>query len=273
MRVNYNPQILPELYYFNNTMEVPFTVNATDLHPILDVTFDGVHIMDGDIVSPSPMISITLKDEDKIKFTENPDDIQIFRRYRGEDGNETPAFEQITLGANGADIQFFKGDLKNPARIEYNPKNLADGVYELQVQGRDVSGNLSGKEMYSITFRVINESTITHFYPYPNPFTTSTRFVFTLTGSVIPKDMKIQIMTVTGKVVREIMGSELGPIRIGNNTSAYSWDGTDEFGDKLANGVYLYRVVIDHGPDEMKHRRTSADKAFKNNWGKLYILR
>jgi flagellar hook assembly protein FlgD len=48
---------------------------------------------------------------------------------------------------------------------------------------------------------------------------------------------------VSGKVVREITQDELGPIRIGNNVSSYAWEGTDEFGDKLANGVYLYRVI------------------------------
>ena len=54
-----------------------------------------------------------------------------------------------------------------------------------------------------VRFEVINESQITNFYPYPNPFSTSTRFVFTLTGSVIPDQYKIQIMTISGKVVRD----------------------------------------------------------------------
>ena len=39
---------------------------------------------------------------------------------------------------------------------------------------------------------------------YPNPFSTSTKFVFTLTGSEIPDVFTIQIMTISGKVVREI---------------------------------------------------------------------
>ena len=38
-------------YHFNNLMEMKFSMNRDQINPILDVTFDGVHILDGDIVS------------------------------------------------------------------------------------------------------------------------------------------------------------------------------------------------------------------------------
>ena len=44
---------------------------------------------------------------------------------------------------------------------------------------------------------------------YPNPFS-STRFVFTLMHE-ITSQMFIQIMTINGKVVKEITQDELGP--------------------------------------------------------------
>ena len=149
-------------------------------------------------------------------------------------------------------------------------------MYTLLVQGADKTGNLAAAEPYKIRFEVINESSITHFYPYPNPFSNSCKFVYTLTGSQIPNQMKIQILTMTGKVVREITRDELGQIRIGvngNRSTDFSWDGTDEYGDKLANGVYLYRVVIGNKGSDFEHRNTAADKAFKKDYGKLYILR
>ena len=120
---------------------------------------------------------------------------------------------------------------------------------------------------------MVNESQITNFYPYPNPFSSSVRFVFTVTGAQIPDQLKIQIMTVTGKVVREILQDELGPIRIGNNLSDYAWDGKDEFGDQLANGVYIYRVLVLQNGQFMEHRATAGDKAFKKGYGKMYLLR
>ena len=80
-------------------------------------------------------------------------------------------------------------------------------------------------------------------------------------------------MTVSGKVVREITQDEIGPIRIGNNITEYAWDGKDEFGDQLANGVYLYRVFVQSQGQAMERRETSADRAFTRGFGKLYLLR
>ena len=149
----------------------------------------------------------------------------------------------------------------------------SDGTYSILIQGTDKSGNLSGDIDYRITFEIIHESTITNMMNYPNPFSTSTRFVFTLTGSEVPDDIIIQIMTVTGRVVREITEDQLGIIQIGRNITEYAWDGTDEFGDPLANGVYLYRVKARINGENIKHRESGADSHFNRDFGKMYILR
>jgi flagellar hook assembly protein FlgD len=127
------------------------------------------------------------------------------------------------------------------------------------------------------------ESSITQLINYPNPFSTSTRFVFTLTGSEVPENIFIKIMTITGKVVKEITQEELGLINIGRNITEYEWDGTDKYGDKLANGVYLYKVQVRHNGSNFKQREvqistsgessTLSSKYFKNGLGKMYILR
>ena len=90
-------------------------------------------------------------------------------------------------------------------------------------------------------------------------------------------------MTITGKVVKEITQDELGPIHIGKNITEYEWDGTDKYGDKLANGVYLYKVQVQQDGSEMKERdvtistsegtTTLSNKFFKKGLGKMYILR
>jgi flagellar hook assembly protein FlgD len=108
---------------------------------------------------------------------------------------------------------------------------------------------------------------------YPNPFSTSTKFVFTLTGSEIPQYMTIQIMTVKGIVVKEITEQELGPVHIGTNISQYAWDGRDTYGSLLANGVYFYRVVTKLNTQNLDGMSMSYDKYFKKGFGKLVILR
>src|SRR5438046_7143980 len=104
---------------------------------------------------------------------------------------------------------------KNSCRIDWNPVLPDDGTYTLNVEATDQSKNESGRYNYKISFEVINKSTITEVLNYPNPFSTSTRFVFTLTGNEIPSYMKIQIITVTGKAIREITPNKLDNIHIG----------------------------------------------------------
>ena len=122
---------------------------------------------------------------------------------------------------------------------------------------------------------------ISNLFNYPNPFTTSTAFVFTVTGSQVPQNIRIQILTITGKIVREITMQELGPLHIGRNITDYKWDGTDQYGQKLANGVYLYRVLTNlngksldkfptYGQDGFE---VNTDKFFTKGYGKMYLMR
>ena len=153
-----------------------------------------------------------------------------------------------------------------------------DGEYELLVKGDDKSGNISGDNGYRITFEVIRESTVTEILNYPNPFSTRTQFVFTLTGVEPPSDISIQIFTVAGNVVREIDETELGNVHIGRNFTDYWWDGTDDFGDPLANGVYFYRVVVQDSGENVKYNETSAGQYFHRDkqgamFGKMMLIR
>jgi len=125
-----------------------------------------------------------------------------------------------------------------------------------------------------VDFKIINEELISNVFNYPNPFSTCTQFIFTLTGNELPEELGIRIMTVSGKVVKEIRGTELGPLHIGVNRTEYKWDGTDEFGARLANGVYLYQVVSRKSGGELYEKYdTGTDQYFKNNIGKLVIIR
>ena len=236
-------------------------------NPILDVTFDGNYIMNGDLVSANPNIFIKLKDENQFLLKDDTTGIDVSLKLEGE-GEEYSRYS-----FRDSQITWRPATPENDFEIELNPISLPNGVHSLRIQATDEVGNQAAESAYEIDFEVINESTITHFYPYPNPFSTSCRFVFTLTGSVVPDNLKIQIMTISGRVVREIRNDEFGPIRIGNNISDFVWDGTDEYGDKLANGVYLYRVITEYLGDSFEHRSTSVDNLFNKGFGKLYILR
>jgi hypothetical protein len=260
-----------ERYHFNNLGVANFYVKSDKTPPILDVTFDGMHIMSGDIISPKPNILIGLEDENQFIALDDTSTFELYVRYpsgalrRFYVDNQIVAFRP----ADNADLEN-----KNKAEIEFLPEFLEDGIYQLQVKSKDASNNLSGANQYKMDFEVITKSMISNVLNYPNPFSTSTQFVFTLTGSELPEAMNISIMTVSGKIIKTITKAELGDIHIGLNRTEYTWDGTDDFGSPLANGVYLYRVNLKSATDEVYESfNTGTSDYFKNGFGKMVILR
>ena len=276
----------PEQYHPNNLAYIPFRVDVDKLNPTLDVTFDGIHILDKDVVSAKPFIKIALRDENQYRILDDTSLMSVTIRYPESNTDVNIPFDGITCKF----IPATSGGSGNVASIEYRPTFVTDGIYELSVKGRDKNGNMAGtpqspsttQNSYRISFDVINKSTISSVLNYPNPFSTSTAFVFMLTGSNIPTQFKIQIMTVTGKVVKEITKQEIGQLHIGRNITDYKWDGRDMYGQPLANGVYMYRVVTAIDGQNIEHRSTmsgddtnggGSDKFFKGGWGKMYIMR
>lgn len=235
-----------------------------------------------------------MKDENKTLALNDTALAQVYIRYPGQTVPTLIPYDNNILSFYPATGNIAQN---NTARIEFKPSFLQDGVYDLLVRDRDVSGNYSSNSQnryegtsvngvhydYKISFNVITKSMITNVLNYPNPFSTRTQFVFTLTGSEVPDYMKIQIMTVTGHVVKEIQRAELGNIHVGVNRTDYYWDGRDEYGDKLANGVYFYRVITKIDDKDVDHmssgqygqffNNTNIDKYFKHGFGKLVIMR
>lgn len=262
----------PEQHHFNNFAFRDFYVKPDSLSPLLDVTFDGVHILNRDIVSSKPDILIKLKDEAKWMILDDTSLVSVQVRYpsgvlrRFYFSNDTLRFIPAGQAPN----------TDNTASANLKPYFTEDGTYELIVTGKDRSSNEAGSIEYRVLFEVINKPMISNMLNYPNPFTTSTAFVFTITGNEVPQNIKIEIMTVTGKIVREITKDELGPLRIGRNITEFKWDGTDQYGQKLANGVYLYRVVTNlngKSLDKYKADGDNTDKYFNKGYGKMYLMR
>lgn len=268
LSINLNAdQAIAERTFLNNYILTRFFVDQDNRNPLLDVTFDGEHIIDGDIVSPSPMINISLQDDNPFLQLQDTGLFRIYLNY--PDGS--------TKRINFSDdiVTFYPASRsKNQASIELNPLLELDGSYSLTVQAEDATGNQSGDLDYKVNFEVINKKSISNLLNYPNPFSTSTQFVYTLTGDEIPQQMMIQIFTISGRIVKEINQNELGPLKIGTNRTDYTWDGTDDYGNKLANGVYLYRVVAKNANGEdFESFGNSTDRFFKNGFGKMVILR
>lgn len=262
----------PEQYHYNNIASKYFYIANDNTNPLLEVSFDGKFIMNGEIISAKPEILITLKDENKYLALNDTSlfDLKLTNLTTGRT-------KRINFGIQenpSETIEWIPAELpNNSCKIIYKPIFTEDGTYRLQVQAKDATGNVSGDNSYVIDFCIITKSTITNLMNYPNPFSSQTRFVFELTGSETPDELEIEIFTVTGKIVKRIYLDELGPITIGKNITEYAWDGCDTYGDKLANGVYFYTVKAKLNGEEIEKRDVGTDKYFKREVGKMYILR
>ena len=277
-----NPgQDQPEEVLFNNLLTTDLGVGTDRVPPDLKVYFDGRRINNGELVSARPEILIQLRDENTFRRLDDSAayEIELIHPGQGSSG------ERIRMSDSRVEYVPATGSGENRADIYFRPELLQDGTYRLKVQAKDRSNNKSGIFEYEQEFEVLNEQMITNVLTYPNPFTTQTRFVYTLTGSEIPATFRIQIMTVSGRVVRDIDLLATENIKIGTHQTDYAWDGTDEYGDQLANGVYLYRVITadDSGSPLDSHQTSSnaefrethgvIDQYFRNGLGKVVILR
>jgi flagellar hook assembly protein FlgD len=125
--------------------------------------------------------------------------------------------------------------------VDFNP-DLVDGDYALRVLWKDYEGNIVDSSGVEKFFLVSNEAKILNVYNYPNPTNGETHFTFKLTQ--IPEEIKIKIFTIAGRLVREI---KLTSAELKYDFNKIYWDGRDEDGDLLANGVYLYKVIMNAG--------------------------
>ncbi len=273
--LNFNPNYAqPEQYLFNNFLYKSFYVAGESRNPSLDVTFDNVHILNDDIVSARPHIQIRLKSLAQYILLNDTSDVQVSLTYPNGSvhnynySNDTLRFTPATSSNNTAIVDFYP--------VFSSQSNPNGDVYGLTVSGKDGLNNTAGSTPYRVNFKIITKAMISNMLNYPNPFSTSTAFVFTITGSEVPQNIKIQILTITGKVVKEITKEELGPLHVGTNITEYKWNGTDMYGQRLANGVYLYHVVTNlNGKSLSKYTEAgdNTDKYFNNGYGKMYLMK
>ncbi len=260
-----------EQYHFNNLYYHPIHVLTDQIGPIVDVTIDGKHMMSGDIISPEPEITIQINDDSPyLPVTVSDSTFRIWfgteRSYRTN--------PMVTIEGNDSIDKAPVRMPENKTRLTFKPGRLPDGEYTLAVQGYDLKGNEAAARPYVVQMNVVNEKAISEVLPYPNPFSTACHFAFTLTGDERPSRFDIEIYTVTGKLVKVVDLLATGDVHFGYNITQYAWDGRDEYGDLLANGVYIYKVNTRfQDRSTVKMRDEGISDYFRNGYGKMYLMR
>jgi hypothetical protein len=213
---------IPELEENNNSLSSLIYVRADSAQPEIEITFDGLQVGYGELVSATPKIIAKILDNSAVPITDTSQ-VNVFLDGRPVyfNGNEILRLQSGNSLQNGI--------------VELYPV-FEDGDHLLEIYATDASDN---KVYQRVAFTVFSELQLRQVLNYPNPMQDNTSFTFTLTQ---PADIKIKVFTVAGRLIRHI--------NAGYSLAGYNvieWDGRDGDGDRLANGVYLYNAVADNG--------------------------
>jgi len=191
--------------------------------PVMEINFDGKEIEAQSYVGPFPMISFSFNDDNGIHLTEEGFKIWI--------DDEAVDFQKLNLPDTLDNTQTTNCSFRS---------ELETGHHYLKVEINDAASNKNETEL---EFTIFKNLKIMDYGNYPNPFQTRTWFVYETTTNV--EDFKINIYTASGRKIRTIddTNSYSDKEMTESGYHEISWDGKDDYGDNIANGVYYYKMI------------------------------
>lgn len=125
--------------------------------------------------------------------------------------------------------------------VRYTFPKLRDGNYTLRFRAWDSYNNSSEREL-SFVVRDASQLSVKYALNFPNPTRGPTSFFISHNQAGEQVETRIKIYTIAGRLIKTLECTE---------TSAPSlirldWDGRDDDGSELANGIYLYKVILKH---------------------------
>lgn len=200
-----------------------------NISPNVKLYMNDQTFVSGGITNSSPFIFALLEDENGIN-TASGIGHDITAVLDGDVSN--PYILNDYYQTNLDD--YTKGTIRFPLR------DIPPGLHTITFKAWDVYNNPTTTE---IQFLVVGDETITltNVLNYPNPFVNYTEFWFTHNRPFEPLDVQIQIFTITGKVVwtkNQIITTD------GFLSKEITWNGKDDFGNKIGKGVYVYKLTV-----------------------------
>jgi hypothetical protein len=196
--------------------------------PEIEIFFDDATFHNAYLVGPDPNLIVKLSDETGLNTTGTG----VGHKLEGILNNDEAAPIDFT--------NFFKGELDaggTAGEINYEFVKMDEGDYSLLVKAWDVFNNFSSEESF---FTVVSDDqlVVRDVYNYPNPFRNNTTFTFqhNLNRTI---DVKVKVYTIAGRMIKQIDVENVDQKFVKLN-----WDGRDEDGDVLANGTYLYKIIV-----------------------------
>jgi hypothetical protein len=225
-------QILLDKTGYDTTIKIGgINVNAVadNIGPTVKLYMNDRTFVNGGITNENPIFIADLEDEHGINTASGigHDIVAIL------DGDESNPYILNDYYETELD-SFTRGTVRYPFR------DLARGLHTITFKAWDVYNNPITAE---IQFVVVGDDgiTLTNVLNYPNPFVSYTQFWFTHNRPFEPLDVQVQVLTVTGKVVwtkNQTVTTD------GFLSREITWDGKDDFGDRIGKGVYIYKLTV-----------------------------
>ena len=198
--------------------------------PDINLYMNDESFIDGGITNENPFLIVKLFDENGINTSSGiGHDITAVI-----DGDNSNTF-QLNDYYEAALDDYQNGSIKYPLR------DLEPGLHTINFKAWDVFNNSSSSEIQFLVHDQNDKLVISNVLNYPNPFVNYTEFWFNHNSSDV-LDVIIQIFTVSGKLVKTI--SQQTNISGSSLSRDIIWDGRDEYGDRLAKGVYVYKLKV-----------------------------
>jgi len=195
-------------------------IDADDTEPPrIEIQVEQQPFAEGSYTTTSPMISLVIEDDQGVDLRKGR--VQIFIDQSMQDPSAIVFSDSI--------------DDSRSVSVSLRP-DLQPGEHSIYAQAYDVNGNFNRTE--TIHFRVGSGLKVQYLGNHPNPFKFQTVFVYILTDAAVSVSLKIY--TVSGRLIRTFDDPEMSS----PDYHEVVWDGTDQWGDEVSNGVYFFRLKV-----------------------------
>ena len=206
------------------------TASDDNQGPTVEVFMNNEDFVFGGITNENPILFVKLTDDNGINVAGS----SIGHDLAGTLDEDTQNKYLLNDFYEAALDDHTKGEVRFPLF------NIEEGRHQIKVKAWDIANN-SAEGYTEFVVATSEEVALKHVLNYPNPFTTNTNFQFEHNMPNQLLNIQIRIFTVSGKLVKTIEQQVLSD---GYRITDLAWNGTDDYEDQLARGVYLYKIKV-----------------------------
>ena len=221
-----------------------------------------------DIDNTTPMIQLYINDTTFVNGNSTGNNILLLANLFDENGINTSSrngtnniVATLDDATNYILNNYYKADLDNyqSGWVKFPINDLSHGWHTIKLTASDTYNNTSTS---FITFQVTSSDIlqITELKNVPNPLINYSQFIVSHNRSGEDLELEFILYSSTGEIIKSFSQSIS---ECPSNLTFFEWDGNNNFGHKIREGVYFYRVTL----------RSINDGAKNQSFQKLVLLK